>query len=78
MTEEEFKNRKFGHSQLLDYVHYRTKTRISGCLMSVNFDSGVFQLWIFPQIVEDVEYPEQEVFVYYEYVFPSKITLKKV
>lgn len=78
MTEQEFKKRKFGHSQEYDYVNPRTKERINCLITAVNFDEGTIRLWAIPFETETHILKEYEFWVSYEYCFPPLTKLKPV
>lgn len=44
MTEEEFKHRKFGHSQPYDIVNNRTGKRVECLITAVDFDNGTIRM----------------------------------
>lgn len=78
MTDEEFKRRKFGHSQPYDYINPRTKERVVGLITAVNFDEGTIRLWIIPYETENTIIEEQYLWISYEYCFPPLNKLKAI
>lgn len=70
MTEQEFKSRKFGHSQPCDIINSRTGARTNCLITAVDFDNGTLRMWPIPPENSNNMYLYQELWVSYEFCFP--------
>jgi hypothetical protein len=78
MTEQEFRSRSYKYMQVIDYVHPRTKNRVTCSLLAVNFDHGTFWLSSIPYETETHFIDQEEFWCSYEYVFPTKFKMTAI
>lgn len=69
MTEDQLRKYKFTHSMILEYTEPRTKFIIPCILTSVDFDEGIFKLWVIPS---DNHEGNEIIIVNHEHVFLPK------
>lgn len=74
MSDDKFKSYCFKHSMLMDYIHPRTKERISCMVIGINFDEELIKVFVMPNDT----YKEDEFWTRYENIEKPLNILKPI